>query len=301
MSGTKTWGYDKYSSGLEILCQQMTSRLRETVTIVAKEGERVAFDQIGDTELEERDNDTADLPAVDFAEDRRWMTSMEYAGSKLLGRKTKLEILNDPTNAYSRGFAFAAARQLDRTVIKAALADTFYGKKGESKIALPNTQVIPHNNQGFTLDKLMLAVEMLKGAEALMDDDIITCAWTAKQEHQLMKSDEVKSSDFNKEKVLVKGELRDFFNVNFRRVEDHTKRNPKTGAKVKLPMLPKAGDVRRCLLYVKSGINLNIVHEMYGEVDWIAQKHAWQVSGAFEAGAVRMQEDKVVVIEVKEA
>lgn len=300
MTTTKTWGYDTYSSGLETLCQQMTSRTRECVTIEAKTGERVSFDQIGDTELEERNNDTADLPTVDFAEGRRWMSNIEYAGRKLLGRKTKLEILNDPTNAYSQGFAYAGARQLDRTVITAALADTFVGKKGESKISLPNSQIVPHGGTGMNVAKLKAGVEILKAAEAYMPGDTITCFWTAKHEHAFIDANEVKSSDFTNTKVMVDGELRSYFGVNFRRIEDTNRRNPKTGAKITIPMLPKAASVRSLIMFVKSGIKLNITEEMFGSVDWLPEKQAWQVSAVFEGGAVRMQDDKVVVIQVQE-
>lgn len=300
MTSTKTWGYDTYSSGLETLCQQMTARTRDCVTIEGKTGERVSFDQIGDTELEERNNDTADLPTVDFAEDRRWMSNIEYSGRKLLGRKTKLEILNDPTNAYSQGFAYAGARQLDRTVIRAALADTFIGKKGEGKISLPNAQIVPHGGTGMSVAKLKAGVEILKAAEAYMPGDTITCFWTAKHEHVFIDANEVKSSDFNNTKVMVDGELRSYFGVNFRRMEDTKRRNPKTGIKTTIPMLPKAGNVRSLIMFVKSGIKLNITEEMFGSVDWLPEKQAWQVSATFEGGAVRMQEDKVVVIEVQE-
>ncbi len=300
MTSTKTWGYDTYSSGLETLCQQMTARTRDCVTIEGKTGERVSFDQIGDTELEERNNDTADLPLVDFAEDRRWMSNIEYAGRKLLGRKTKLEILNDPTNAYSQGFAYAGARQHGRTVIRAALADTFVGKKGESKISLPNSQIVPHGGTGMSVAKLKAGVEILKAAEAYMPGDTITCFWTAKHEHVLIDANEVKSSDFNNTKVMVDGELRSYFGVNFRRMEDTRRRNPKTGAKTIIPMLPLAGNVRSLIMFVKSGIKLNITEEMFGSVDWLPEKQAWQASAVFEGGAVRMQEDKVVVIQVQE-
>jgi hypothetical protein len=301
MTSTKTWGYDTYSSGLETLCQQMTARTRDTVTIESKTGERVGFDQIGDTELEERNNDTADLPLVDFAEDRRWMSNIEYSGRKLLGRKTKLEILNDPMNAYSQGFAYAGARRLDRTVIQAALAATVCGKKGEDKISLPASQIIVHGGTGFTLTKLKKGVELLKRAEALMPGDTLHCMWTAGQEHEFIDTTEVKSSDFNNAKVMVGGELQAFFGVNFRRLEDTQRRHPKTKANSVIPMLPKTGTVRRCIMWVKSGIKLNITAEMFGEVDWLPEKQAWQASATFEGGAVRMQEDKVVVIEVQEA
>ncbi len=300
MTSTQTWGYDTYSSGLEVLCQAMTSRTRDCVTLETKTGERIAFDQIGDTELEERENDTADLPTTEFMEDRRWMSNIEYSGRKLLGRKTNLEILNDPKNAYSQGFAYAGARKLDRTVIAAAVGDTWIGKKGTEKISLPSSQIIPHGGTGMTIAKLKTGVEILKAAEAFMPGDTITCFWTAKNEHVLIDATEVKSSDFNNTKVMVEGELRSFFGVNFRRIEDTARRNPRTKQKTIIPMLPKTGNVRSLIMFVKSGIKLNITEEMFGRVAWLDEKECWQVSATFEGGAVRMQEDKVVVIQVQE-
>src|SRR5690606_33412581 len=108
----------------------------------------------------------------------------------------KLKVLNDPTNAYSQAFAAAAAREVDRILVEAALGTAYTGEEGATPIALPGGQQVAAGGTGFTLDKLRDAVRILKQANAVLPGDPVHVFWTAAQEEEFINTTEVKSSDF---------------------------------------------------------------------------------------------------------
>lgn len=291
-------GYSqKHATGITILSQQMTRETMGSVIEETMDGERVKFDQISAIQLQPKQGRAAPMAVVETPQKSRWCTALMFEARDFIDRFDKLKVLNDPTNAYTSVQAAAAARRADKLIVDAAVGNAYEGDHGADIVVLPPEQIIAHGNAGFTIDKLEEAIEKLKSSNGLDYGDSIHCFWTAKQEHQLINATEVKSSDFNNDKVMVDGELKNFFKVNFRRLEDFKG----DAAGRMLPVYTDGGGaiVRRCVLWARSGIKYGTWKPPEGRVEWNVERSAWQISTDMASGAIRMEDNKVVVIECK--
>jgi len=287
-----TFNFESYSRGINLLSQQLSEQTRQAVMEESMSGKRGFFDQVGAVQMQAKVGRAVDIPVVNTPHARRSITALDRHIRDFVDEYDKLKILNDPTNAYTLAFGGASAREIDKIVINAALGTAFTGEEGTTSVVLPTTQKIAVGTTGFTLAKLQQAVTKLKGANAVMPGDSIHVFWTAKQEEQFINTSEVKSSDFNNTKVMVSGALTSFYGCNFHRIEDVSSSER---------ILPKASTTRTCVAWVKSGIKLGIWKNPFGRVDYLPERDSWQVMAGLSAGATRMEEVKVVQIDVVEA
>lgn len=287
-----TFNYESYSRGINLLAQQL---MRETMGTLRDEpltGKRGFFDQVGRVRMQQKTGRAVDIPIVHTPHARRSVVAKDFYIRDFIDEFDKLKILNEPTNAYSQTFAAAAAREVDKVVVDAALGTAFTGEEGTTSVVLPSAQKIAAGSTGFTLAKLREAVQKIKTANALMPTDSLHVFWTAKQEEEFINTTEVKSSDFNNQKVLVDGAMRGFYGCNFHRLEDVSSSER---------ILPKSGTTRSCVLWVSSGMLLGTWKAPYGRVAFIDERESFQVMAGLSVGATRMEEVKVVQIDVVEA
>ncbi|WP_022729773.1 phage capsid protein [Fodinicurvata sediminis] len=285
----------QYSDGITLLAQQESEETRKAITLYPNmKAEKTSFDQVGLVKMQPRGGRHADIPSVDTPHKRRWLIPTAFHARDFIDEFDQLQMLTDPTNAYTQAFAAAAARTFDKAVIDGALGTNYVGKDGVTQIELPSSQKIAVGGTGFTLDKLKQAVRILKSNHALMKGDELHCFWTARQEEEFIDTTEVKSSDFNRNKVMVDGGVDEFYRVRFHLLEDVD--DTEDGR-----MLPKDGNTRSIPLFTKSGIRYGEPKPPYGNVAWLPEKESWQVSGGVMVAACRDDERKVVQIDVDES
>lgn len=285
---------DNYSTGIELLAQQMTSATRSAIRVRGMRGKKMSDDQIGVVKMQPRGARHADIPTVDTPHRRRWVTARDYHIRDFIDEYDKLMVLNDPTNGYSQAFAASAARQFDYNVVQGMLGTNYTGEEGTTPVTFPATQIVDAGGAtGFTLPKLKEAVRILKTNNAIMPGDELHCFWTARQEEEFIDTNEVKSSDFNTTKVLVEGGVNEFYKVTFHLLEDVEDSDEGR-------MLPKSGTTRQCPLFCKSGVLAGERKPAYGRIAWIDERESWQVSAGLSMGATRLQEKKITRIDVLE-
>lgn len=287
-----TFNYVSYSAGVQLLAQQMMSKTLTAVTVKRETGKKVAVDRVGAVTMQEKTGRAAEIPVVDTPHDRRWLTNKNFYMRDWIDEFDKLDILNDPTNAYTQAFAAAGGRRIDKIVIDAALGTAYAGEEGTVATALPAAQQIAAGGTGFTLAKVRQAKRMLLTNNAMMPGDSLHVFYTARQEEDFINTSEVKSSDFNRDKVMVNGELDYFYGAYYHMVED----DGGIGA-----ILPKSGTTRSCVMMLKSGVCLNLRKDVYGRVDFDQARESYQVMAGLSGGAVRVEEVKVVQIDVLES
>lgn len=288
---------DTYNEGIERLAEQMQSKLISRVRVESKAGERNSFDQIGAVAARKRTDRHGDTQYINTPHRRRWVITDPWDVADLLDEPDMLRILNDPGGEMGRGFIAALNRERDATIIEAARVTALTGKTGATPVTFPAGQVIAHGGTGFTLAKVSEAMRKFKQANAVEDDPELTIAWTAFQEEEFLDTTEVKSHDFNTQRVLVKGKMADeFYGFNYVRLEDWT---DEIGGVHRI--LPKTGTVRSCMAWIKNGILLNNAKEPNVRVTQLgSKKYSWQWFGCADFGATRMQESFVQEIEVQE-
>ena len=166
------------------------------------------------------------------------------------------------------------------------------GETGTNAVTLPAGQKLAAGGAGFTLAKLRSAMKLFKANNAIMPGDDLYVAWTSAQEDEFMDTNEVKSVDYNTQKVLVSGGVEGFYGFRFIRLEDAADGT----------LLPKSGSTRSCFAWAKSGVLLGLGQDITAKIDPLPNKnYAAQVYASMDIGATRMQEEKVVQIDCVES
>lgn len=272
---------EQYSANVMQLSQQRGSRLRAAVRVESVTGKNVFIDRIGAVVAQRRTARHADTPQLDTPHSRRRVSLADYDWADLIDDLDKVRLLTDPTSPYALAGAWAMGRAMDDEVIAAFTGVASAGVDGASSVALPGSQLVPHNSSGLTLDKLLMAKELLDGADV---DDATPryVAVTAKQVTDLLSTTEVKSADYNTVKALVRGEIDTFLGFRFIRTERLTK---------------DPGGNRQAIAWVQDGVALAIGKEPVARISERADKnHATQVYYSMAIGAARLEETKVVAM-----
>lgn len=274
----------QYSANVQMLSQQMGSRLRDAVRIENVVGKNAFIDQIGVATAQVRSTRHADTPQIDTPHSRRRLTLADYEYADLIDDQDKIRMLIDPTSSYAKAAAAAMGRSMDDVIITAATGAASTGETGSGTAnlhATNNTVGSASSNDGLTLAKLQEAKRKMD----LNDVDPSIPRYLAvgpKQIEDLLGNTTVTSSDYNSVKALVQGELDTFMGFKF----IMTNR-----------LAVSATDVRTCFAWAEDGITLGLGKDISARIDERADKsYATQVYYCMSLGAVRMEEDKVVQI-----
>jgi len=289
---------DTYKSGLTMLAQQLQSKLIGRVRTESELGERVGFDQTGAVRARKKTVRNGDTKYINSPHKKRWVTMEDFEIADLMDKFDVIKILNQPGGQYAKAFVGALNRERDTSIIAAALGTAYTGKKGLTATALPAAQKIADGGTGFTYAKVESAMDILAGGNAVDPDSELTIAWTRKQEKEFLQNTEVKSIDYNTQKVLIKGGMGDapFYGFTYVRLEDWTDEEDVTNK-----IIPATAGIRSCVAWVKDGLLLNESMGTDVLVDRMPGKgQSTQIWAGSSFGATRMQESMVVQIDVVE-
>jgi|TARA_R100000149_G_scaffold61367_1_gene30744 hypothetical protein len=274
----------QYSANVQMLSQQMGSRLRDAVRVENVVGKNAFIDQIGSATAALRTSRHADTPQMDTPHDRRRLSLADYEYADLVDDQDKVRMLIDPTSSYARAAAAAMGRAMDDVIITAATGTANTGETGSGSASLDataNSVGSASSNDGLTLAKLREAKRKMD----LNDVDPSIPRYIAvgpKQIEDLLGDTTVTSSDFNTVKALVQGELDTFMGFQFI---------------MSNRLSVDSNDIRKCFAWAEDGLTLGIGKDISARIDERADKgYATQVYYCMSIGAVRMEEDKVVQI-----
>jgi hypothetical protein len=270
----------QYSANVQMLSQQMGSRLRDAVRVENMTGKNAFFDQVGSATAQKRTSRHADTPQIDTPHARRRVSLVDYEYADLIDDQDKVRMLIDPTSAYAQASAAAMGRAMDDELIAAATGTAFTGETGSTSTALPAGQQIASGSADMSLDKLIEAKKILDLAD--VDPSIPRyIAVGPNQIEALLNSTTVTSSDFNTVKALVQGEIDTFLGFKF----------------IVTNRLAKSGNDRTCFAWAEDGLALGVGRDIMARIDERSDKgYATQVYYCMSIGATRMEEEKVVQI-----
>lgn len=270
----------QFGSNVELLSQQMGSRLRSAVSEESVTGEKAFFDQIGSTSAQKRTSRHGDTPIMETPHSRRMVTMDEYEWADLIDSADKVRLLADPTSAYARSAANAMGRSMDDVIIAAATGSASTGKSGSTSTALPAGNIVAHGSADMTVAKLLSAKKILD--EADVDPSIKRYIVVAPaQIEALLGITSVTSSDFNTVKALAQGDVSSFLGFEF----------------ITSTLLAVASSIRTCFAWAEDGIKMGVGKDIVSKIDERADKsYSTQVYYCAQFGATRMEEDKVVSI-----
>jgi len=274
----------KYYANVQMLSQQMGSRLRDAVRVENVVGKNAFFDQVGAATAQLRTTRHADTPQIDTPHARRRVSLADYEYADLIDDQDKVRMLIDPTSAYAMAAAAAMGRAMDDVIISAATGTAYTGETGSTATALPAGQQIAAGGADMTVAKLREAKKILD----LSDVDPSIPRYIAvgpNQIESLLGDTNVTSSDFNTVKALVQGEVNQFMGFNF----------------IMTNRLAISGSTRSCFAWAEDGIAIGVGKDVNARIDERADKgYATQVYYCMSIGATRMEENKVVQIDCDE-
>ena len=186
----------QYSANVQMLSQQMGSRLRDAVRVENMTGKNAFFDQVGKATAQKRTTRHADTPQIDTPHARRRVSLVDYEYADLIDDQDKVRMLIDPTSAYAMAAAAAMGRAMDDVIISAATGTAYTGETGSTATALPAGQQIAAGGADMTVAKLREAKKILD----LSDVDPSIPRYIAVGPNQieaLLGDTNVTSSDFN--------------------------------------------------------------------------------------------------------
>lgn len=274
----------QYSANVQMLSQQMGSRLRDAVRVESIVGKNAFMDQIGVATAQLRTSRHADTPQLDTPHARRRLSLADYEYADLIDDEDKVRMLIDPTSSYAQAAAAAMGRAMDDVIITAALGTASTGETGSGSASLDATA----NMVGSSSTNVNLSVSILREAKRKLDAQDVDpsipryIAVGPSQIESLLSETAVTSADFNTVKALVQGEVDTFMGFKF----IMTNR-----------LSIDSNDIRSCFAWAEDGITLGIGKDISARIDERADKgYATQVYYCMSIGAVRMEENKVVKI-----
>jgi len=274
----------QYSANVQMLSQQMGSRLRDAVRVESIVGKNAFMDQIGVATAQLRTSRHADTPQLDTPHARRRLSLADYEYADLIDDEDKVRMLIDPTSSYAQAAAAAMGRSMDDVIITAALGTASSGETGSGSATLDSTA----NMVGSSSTNVNLSVSILREAKRKLDAQDVDpsipryIAVGPSQIESLLSETAVTSADFNTVKALVQGEVDTFMGFKF----IMTNR-----------LSIDSNDIRSCFAWAEDGITLGIGKDISARIDERADKgYATQVYYCMSIGAVRMEENKVVKI-----
>ena len=279
----------QYSANVQMLAQQMGSRLRDTVRIENVVGKNAFIDQVGVATAQLRSTRHADTPQMDTPHARRRLSLASYEYADLIDDQDKVRMLIDPTSSYAQAAAAAMGRAMDDVIITAFDAAANTGETGSSSTAFDTNQDVAVSVGGadtnMNLTKLREAKKLLDQAD--VDPSIPRyIVMGPSQIHALLADTSITSADFNTVKALVQGEIDTFMGFRF----------------IVSNRLSKTGDIRSCFAWAEDGLALAVGKDIMARIDERSDKgYATQVYYCMSIGATRMEEEKVVQIDCDEA
>ena len=274
---------EQYSSNVQMLSQQMGSKLRSSVDEESIVGKNAFFEQIDSTAAVLRTSRHGDTPQIDTPHSRRRCSLADYEFADLIDQQDKVRLLIDPTSSYAKAAAYAMGRAMDDVIIAAALGSANTGVSGGTAVALPAGNIVAANlgGTGMNIAKLASAKNILDTGDvdpSIKRHIVVSPAEIA----DLLNNTTVTSSDFNTIKALVQGEIDSFMGFKFH---------------VSNRLVDNGAANTQCIAFAEDGILLGVGKDVTARIDERSDKsYATQVYYCQTIGATRMEEAKVVSV-----
>ena len=220
----------QYSDMLYPLSQQQKSKFAMNVRQESCQGESKSFDRLGEATIEEITTRHPATPNNEQPHSRRWVTPTNHHTNSLIDNADKLKMIIDPTNEYAQNQARAMGRQMDDTIIAAALGTAAAGVTATTSSIAFKDESVSINGDGTittlgtlaavaTIVNITLAKVATMGrlfSEADIDEEIpLFWAITPKDVSDMLNLAVFTSSDYVDLRPLRTGKIVNYLGFNF--------------------------------------------------------------------------------------
>lgn len=285
----------QFGNDLERLVQQEGSKIYPHVRAKSIVGKFCTFNRLGAGSVSEKLTRHADTPEpMNLEHSTRACVLRTFNGSEMLDKSDQVRMLLDPTNEYSLSIADAMGRQVDDILLaglygNAKAMDT---ANALSDVALSAGQIIDEDfnsesNSKITLAKLREARRILQAADVNLDREMPIMLISPTDADALLAISQVTSSDYNTVRTLVNGRVETFMGFKF-----------VVTTRLELAAHKTSEGFARCIAFVPSALGVATNREKIIRIGERNDKcYSTEIYGEMDIGAVRRQEEKVVVIE----
>lgn len=268
-----------YGQNIMQLAQQKYSQLINTVYMKPNVRGKTFFqDQIGQWSMSVKGGRNVQTPNNDPALARRMGTMVDYHDNRLLDRGDELRTISDPRSAYTIAAAQSLGRKMDEVIIEAALGTAKSGETGSTSVT--NGNIVLATAASPTLARVIAVKYAMDNADVEMEDRYFVT--TPQFLDNLLDVTEATSADYAAVKALIRGEMDTW--MGFKWI------------------------MSTRLAAVSSSTLIGIAYQKYGICAAMAAQptvrtdersdlsYSWQVYYELNMGAVRLEEDRVVII-----
>lgn len=273
----------QWDSAIRLQAQQKVSRLESTVMDRGSiTGESFTANRLAPAEdTPENTTRHGDTQWSDIVHSTRIGLMRDYYQALPVDRADEPKLLANPNGAYQDSLVAAWNRRKD-AVIYSALIGAAQTKSGGT-VSVPGSQTILHGSAGMTKAKILTAKKLFRANEAdEMNGEELYFLYNGEMLEDVLTDTTLTSADWMAVKMLQQGDISGkwcgFNWVPYERIQ-------------------KVGSTWTTVAYAKSGCHFGT-----GFVEGRAQrrgdkKDTMQVSMAGSVGAVRIEEQKVVLVE----
>jgi len=268
-----------YGRNIMQLAQQKYSKLMGTVYMKPNVRGKTYFqDQIGEWAMEVKGSRNTQTPNNDPNLARRMGTMIDYHDNRLLDRGDELKTISDPRSAYTIAAAQSLGRRIDVSIIEGLLGTSKSGETGSTSVT--NSNIVLATASSPTLARVVAVKKVFDDADVETEDRYFCC--TPEFLDNLLSVEQATSSDYAAIKALVRGEINSWMGFNW--------------------------IMSTRLAAVSSSTLIGIAYQRYGICAALAAQpmvrtnerydlsYSWQVYYELNIGTVRLEEDRVCII-----
>lgn len=276
-----------YTREVQRLTAQKQSKTRGAVRVKSGVvGKTYNFERLGPSDLAPITRHSP-TPLLNPEHSRRRCGMADRGGAIILDKQDQVKMLIMPENEYAMNHADSINRFYDDIVIAAAVgnATAVAADDSTTNVALPAAQIIVNGTLGLTYAKVNQALRILNQRDVPYMDRTAIISPAGLED--LLATTQATSRDFADLKAIQEGKLQGTW-MSFNWIVS--------------TRLPLTGTVRSCLFFHKNAMGLAIAIDMYTSV---STRHdlndATQVYAAVTAGAVRVEDELMVQVDIDEA
>lgn len=283
----------EFSTNMELLLQQKTSKLRGRVNEKAHTGKMASpINQLGAVSLKAPAGRFAAMPSQSGDLFRRWVFPQDGELPQLIDSFDELKTIVDPKSSYAESASAAVNRAWDDSIIAAFFGTAYLGQDAggltTEAFNTTNFQVAStfgsSSASGLTVAKIIEAKRILEHYHNDLEMDIPTIVIGSQQHADLYNQVQVVDQLGYRgiDAVITGGRVRSILGIDV----------------VISERLSVASSVRNVPLFVKSGMHLGIWKDMTNVIDYRADLSGrpWQLLTQTSFGATRLQAGKVISI-----
>lgn len=280
----------QFTSNVQAALQRQGGELASMVSSSTYTGDKSqVVNFLGPIEFIKRDGPYQDTKVTEPEHTQRWIAADDYDTAILIDRIDTLRMIYDPTSPYVERMREAAARLQDQIIMDAFFATARTGKLGTTATAFPAQDTIPNGGTRMSVSKLRALRKLMKKRFNNLRTSRPMIAMTAEQTDDLLGELPVSSVDYNSVKPLTDGEVSNFMGFTFLPIEQI------------IPSYNSGGIIRQCPAWLSDGMHYGDWQSLVVTINNRPDKNnIKQIHGCMSAGATRLQEGKVFMVECKE-